>query len=81
MNTQGQASASHDVLTIPEVADELRCSKAHVHHLISGKVHGARPLPSLRLGRRRVVRRTSLNEWIKATEESCYDPITSGFIA
>jgi excisionase family DNA binding protein len=63
-----------NVLTVSEVARELRCSKAHVHNLINGKVHDARPLPSLRLGRRRLVRRASLDEWIK-TNEQCYDPI------
>ncbi len=26
------------VLTVPEAARLLRCSKAHIHHLISGKV-------------------------------------------
>jgi excisionase family DNA binding protein len=62
------------VLTIPEVALELRCSRAHVHNLINGKVRGAKPLPSVRIGRRRLVRRASLDEWIKASEE-CYDPI------
>jgi excisionase family DNA binding protein len=74
MNTRWQASASRDVLTVPEVADELRCSKAHVHNLINGKVRGARPLPALRLGRRRLVRRAGLDEWINANER-CYDPI------
>jgi excisionase family DNA binding protein len=69
MNSRWQASASHDVLTVPEVADELRCSKAHVHNLINGKVRGARPLPALRLGRRRLVRRTGLDEWIKSNEQ------------
>jgi excisionase family DNA binding protein len=67
-------SGQNGVLTVPEVAGLLRCSKAHVHNLINGKVHGARPLPSLRLGRRRLVRRTSLDEWIEASEQ-CYDPI------
>ena len=66
-----------NVLTVSEVARELRCSKAHVHNLINAKVHGARPLPSLRLGRRRLVRRTSLDEWIR-TNEQCYDPIIAG---
>lgn len=28
------------VLTVPEAARLLRCSKAHIHHLISGKVPG-----------------------------------------
>lgn len=62
------------VLTVAEVARELRCSKAHVHNLTNGKVRGTRPLPSLLVGRRRLVRRSSLDEWIKANEQ-CYDPI------
>jgi excisionase family DNA binding protein len=68
------------VLTLAEVARELRCSKAHVHNLINGKVQGARPLHALRLGRRRLVRRSSLEEWI-ALNERCYDPIRPEFIA
>jgi excisionase family DNA binding protein len=56
------------VLTVIEVAHELRCSKAHVLNLINGKVRSARPVPSLWLGRRRLVRRSSLDEWIKANE-------------
>jgi excisionase family DNA binding protein len=64
------------VMTVPEVAHELRCSKAHVHNLIKGKVRGAQPLPSLRLGRRCLVRRLSLDEWIRANEQ-CYDPIVA----
>jgi excisionase family DNA binding protein len=60
-------SGAH-VLTVIEVAAELRCSKAHVLNLINGRVSGARPLPSLWLGRRRLIRRCSLDEWIKANE-------------
>jgi excisionase family DNA binding protein len=56
------------VLTITEVAGELRCSKAHVLNLINGKVRGAHPLPALWLGRRRLIRRCSLDAWIKANE-------------
>ena len=58
------------LLTVPEVARELRCSKAHVHHLITGKVRGVRPLPSLWLGRRRLVLRASFEEWIRANEHA-----------
>ena len=58
----------HGILTVIEVARELRCSKSHVHHLIEGRVQGMSPLPSLWLGRRRVVRRSSLDQWIKANE-------------
>ena len=58
------------ILTVNEVAEALRCSKAHVHNLINGKVQGVSPLPSLRLGRRRIVRRESLSSWIERNEQS-----------
>jgi excisionase family DNA binding protein len=66
------------VLTVPEVARELRCSKAHAHNLINGKVRGAKPLPSVKIGRRCLVRRSTLLEWIKANER-CYDPIIASY--
>lgn len=56
------------VLTVIEVAQELRCSKAHVHNLINGKVPGTHALPSIALGRRRLVRRESLQFWIESNE-------------
>jgi len=56
------------VLTVMEVARALRCSKAHVHHLIAGTVRGVRPLPSLWLGRRRLILRASFNAWVSANE-------------
>jgi excisionase family DNA binding protein len=62
------------LLTVAEAAQELRCSKAHVHNLINAKVRGAKPLPSVRMGRRRLVLRASLDDWINANEQ-CYDPI------
>ena len=62
------AEALSPLLTVMEVARELRCSKAHVHHLIAGTVRGVRPLPSLWLGRRRLILRTSLHAWMRANE-------------
>lgn len=58
------------VLTVVEVAAELRCSKAHVHNLINGKVLGIPPLPSLRIGRRRIIRLESLRNWLLANERA-----------
>jgi excisionase family DNA binding protein len=58
----------NSVLTVEEVAQVLRCSKAHVCNLINGKVRGTSPLPALSLGRRRLVRRSSLEGWIKDNE-------------
>ncbi len=57
-----------DILTIEEVALALRCSKAHVYHLVAGKLLGVPPLPVIALGRRRLVRRSTLEDWKSATE-------------
>ena len=56
------------VCTVAEVAFLLKCSKAHVHNLINGKVRDAPTLPSIRLGRRRLVRLDSLTQWLSCNE-------------
>lgn len=57
-----------DLLTLADVAQLLHCSKAHVGKMVSGHVPGCLAIPCLRLGRRRLVRRESLVEWIKQNE-------------
>jgi excisionase family DNA binding protein len=57
-----------DVLTTVEAARVLRCSKAHFCNLLNGKVPGLPALPHLRLGRRRLVRRATLSQWIEEVE-------------
>jgi excisionase family DNA binding protein len=54
--------------TIGEVADLLRCSKAHVQNLLSGRVAGAEPLPFIPLGRRKLIRRECLFQWMERAE-------------
>jgi hypothetical protein len=56
------------VLTITEVAADLRCSKAHVYNAINGKIPGILPLPAISMGRRKLVRWGSLQQWIRANE-------------
>lgn len=60
----------HGILTVIEVAAELRCSKAHVHHRITGTVPGVWPLPPLWLGRRRLILRASFEEWLRSSEQN-----------
>ena len=76
--TEGRAAASTSnngavdpLLTLPEIANELRCSKAHVSHLLNGKVPGVPPLPSIALGRRRLIRRSTFEQWKKIAEADC----------
>jgi excisionase family DNA binding protein len=56
------------ILTIAEVAAELRCSKAHVYNVINGRVSGVSSLPAITLGRRKLVRRGTLDRWKRANE-------------
>jgi hypothetical protein len=57
-----------DLLTLSSVAKLLHCSKAHVSHVIAGRVPGCLPIPAVRLGRRMLVRRESLVLWIERNE-------------
>jgi excisionase family DNA binding protein len=57
-----------EILTVAEVAAELRCSKAHVHNAIRGKVAGVSLLPAISMGRRKLIRRSTLEQWKSANE-------------
>ncbi len=59
-----------DLLTLADVSRILRCSKAHVCNLLNGRIRDARPLPCVSVGRRRLIRRASLERWLNATEET-----------
>jgi excisionase family DNA binding protein len=66
----------HDeILTVAEVATELRCSKAHVHNAINGKLERIFRLPAIHMGRRRLVRRSALERWKMANEKGSLDPM------
>jgi len=56
------------VLTVDEIANELRCSKAHVYNAINGKVSGVSALRVIQMGRRVLVRRSSFEIWKKENE-------------
>jgi len=61
-------SENSEILSITEVALNLRCSKAHVYNAINGKITGVSQLPAIPMGRRRLVRRSSLESWKSANE-------------
>jgi hypothetical protein len=57
---------SKQILTRAECARLLKCSEAHVSNLINGKVAGVPRLPHARLGRRIVVKREWLEDYLNA---------------
>ena len=54
-----------NILTIKEVAEILRCSKAHVQNVLIGKVRGVPRLAHLRVGRRKLIRKEWLDQWME----------------
>jgi excisionase family DNA binding protein len=67
-----------NILTIKEVAEILRCSKGHVQNVLVGKVRGVFMLAHLRMGRRKVVRKEWLDEWME-THKTGLVPSTKKF--
>jgi MarR-like DNA-binding transcriptional regulator SgrR of sgrS sRNA len=65
---EGLVENTTNILTIKEVADILRCSKTHAQNVIEAKVHGLPKLTHLSLGRRKVVRKEWLYQWMEANK-------------
>ena len=61
---------SFDLLTVREAASILQVSKAHICNVIAGRVRGCQPIPAVRMGRRMLIRREALAEWIRANEDA-----------
>jgi helix-turn-helix protein len=59
-----------EILTVRDVALELRCSVAHVYNVINGKVKNVSRLPAIAIGRRKLIQRDSLEDWKKNNEQS-----------
>ena len=59
-----------EVLTVRDVALELRCSMAHVQRVINGRVKNVSRLPAIRMGRRMLVMRDTLEDWKRCNEQS-----------
>jgi excisionase family DNA binding protein len=57
-----------EILTLHEVAQILRCSKTHVSNVLNGKVPGVPKLTHLAMGRRKLVRRSWLDQWMEANK-------------
>jgi hypothetical protein len=58
-----------EILTVSEVAAELRCSKAHAYIAIAGRIPGVSRLPAICMGRRKLVRRSTFEQWKNANEK------------
>ena len=58
----------HEILNVQGAADFLHCSKSHVSKILNGKVPNVAPIPHVRAGRKKRIRRAALVEWFSAQE-------------
>lgn len=61
-------TATREIITVSEVAGILGCSPSQVRKILNGRVHGVPPLPHIKLGKIRRVRKSILMEWIAGIE-------------
>jgi excisionase family DNA binding protein len=59
-----------EILDVKGAAQLLGCSAAHVSNMLNGKVDGVPPIPHVRAGRLRLIRRASLMAWFAEQEDA-----------
>jgi excisionase family DNA binding protein len=58
--------ANSSVMSLRQAAAYLQVSKAHLSNVINGKVTGVPPVRSFRVGRRLLIKREWIDEWLES---------------
>jgi excisionase family DNA binding protein len=66
METASEQSGVPAVMNLAQAAAYLQVSKAHLSNVINGKVPGISPFRSVRVGRRVLIKREWLDQWLEA---------------
>ena len=59
-----------EILNVKGAARILGCSISHVSNILNGKVEGVPPIPHVRAGRLRLIRREALMRWFEQQENA-----------
>ena len=62
------ANEQSQVLTLKQAAQYLQISKAHLSNVINGKVPGVQPVRCVRMGRRILIKREWVNQWLETAD-------------
>jgi excisionase family DNA binding protein len=57
------------VMSLRQAAAYLQVSKAHLSNVINGKVPGVPPVRSFRVGRRLLIKREWIDEWLESAHQ------------
>ena len=70
MSAASQAFVHREIMDIKTAATYLGVSRSHLSHILAGKVPGVPAIPHVRAGRRALIRRTVIDQWISEQEQS-----------
>jgi hypothetical protein len=65
-----ETAERREILTLHHVAQIVRCLKIHVSNVLNDKVPGVPRLTHLAMGRRKLVYRAWLDQWMKSEAPS-----------
>jgi excisionase family DNA binding protein len=58
-----------EILTMDEAAAYLRISRKHLGNILKGRIKGVPPLKYVPAGRRNLIRRSTLRDWVAKYEQ------------
>ncbi|MFN7998362.1 MAG: helix-turn-helix domain-containing protein [Bryobacteraceae bacterium] len=70
MSTASQVLIPREIMDIKAAAHYLGVSRSHLSHILAGKVPGVPSIPHVRAGRRALIRRTVIDQWILEQEQA-----------
>lgn len=60
--------AHQEILDIKAAANYLGVSRSHLSHMLAGKIPGLPAIPHVRAGRRALIRRAVIDDWLLQQE-------------
>ena len=69
--TGQEAIGYREIMDMKAAAEYLGVSRSHLSHILGGKVPGLPPIPHVRAGRRALIRRSVIDQWILQQEQGC----------
>ena len=65
----GDMRTESSVMNLRQAAAYLQVSRAHLSNVINGKVLGVFPIRSFRVGRRVLIKREWIDEWLETADQ------------
>jgi excisionase family DNA binding protein len=70
ISTENGTQVAKEILDVKSAAKILGCSASHISNILNGKVEGVPPIPHVRAGRLRLIRRAALMRWFEDQEQA-----------